>query len=303
MRLTQPRIPPLPQSEWNNDSDVQEMMATLKRDGQVFNIFSTLARHPALLRRWLVFGNHVLGKSTLPARERELAILRTGWLCRAEYEWGHHVAIGKDAGLSADEIKRVLRFPALITALEAGHRRPKMEVQNDLLGNESEQYFARHAVDPGRYMASKLITSFPANLREGSLPAVQALCVLFDGRTGRPLCVPPLAPSSAFFSLGSFFAITSAYTGSSRISRWKAIFSRSASSGWQSSAIWHAASTPSATTLTLSCMQLQASRRDNVCCNISRCIWTKVKASASAKPNSTISTKSWRWQPRSTTRR
>lgn len=107
MRLTQPRIPPLPQSEWN--SDVQEMMATLKRDGQVFNIFSTLARHPALLRRWLVFGNHVLGKSTLPARERELAILRTGWLCRADYEWGHHVAIGREAGLSSDEIKRVTR--------------------------------------------------------------------------------------------------------------------------------------------------------------------------------------------------
>jgi len=85
------------------------MLATLKRDGQVFNIFSTLARHPALLRRWLVFGNHVLGKSTLPARERELAILRTGWLCRAEYEWGHHVAIGKEAGVSVDEIKRVTR--------------------------------------------------------------------------------------------------------------------------------------------------------------------------------------------------
>jgi alkylhydroperoxidase family enzyme len=105
MRLTHPRIPPLPLSEWN--TDVQEMMATLERDGKVFNIFSTLARHPALLRRWLVFGNHVLGKSTLPARERELAILRTGWLCRAEYEWGHHVAIGKEAGVSVDEIKRV----------------------------------------------------------------------------------------------------------------------------------------------------------------------------------------------------
>src|SRR5215470_4048842 len=110
VRLTQPRIPPLPSSEWS--SDVQEMMATLKRDGQVFNIFRTLARHPGLLRRWLVFANHVLAKSTLPARERELAILRTGWLCRAEYEWGHHVAMGKEAGLTADEIERVRRGPS-----------------------------------------------------------------------------------------------------------------------------------------------------------------------------------------------
>jgi alkylhydroperoxidase family enzyme len=58
-----------------------------------------------------VFGNHVLAKSTLPAREREIAILRMGWLCRAEYEWGHHVAIGKKAGLNADDIARVAEGP------------------------------------------------------------------------------------------------------------------------------------------------------------------------------------------------
>jgi len=77
----------------------------------------------------------------------------------------------------------------LIAALEAAHRRPKIEVQNAFLGNEQGQYFVRHAVDSGRYMASKLITSFPANLHSGALPAVQAICVLFDGRDGRPLAV------------------------------------------------------------------------------------------------------------------
>ena len=30
------------------------------------NIFGTLAHHPKLMKRWLVFGNHVLAKSTLP---------------------------------------------------------------------------------------------------------------------------------------------------------------------------------------------------------------------------------------------
>lgn len=109
MRLTTPRIPPLPRTEWNTAT--QELLSRFEREGHVFNIFATLARHPDLLRRWLVFGNHVLGKSTLPARERELAILRMGWLCRAEYEWGHHVEIGKQAGLSEDEIKRVGKGP------------------------------------------------------------------------------------------------------------------------------------------------------------------------------------------------
>ena len=68
--------------------------------GRVLNIFATLARHPKLLKRWLVFGDHVLGKSTLSAREREIAILRVGWLCRCEYEWGQHVVIGRMVGLS-----------------------------------------------------------------------------------------------------------------------------------------------------------------------------------------------------------
>jgi alkylhydroperoxidase family enzyme len=59
----------------------------------------------------MVFGNHVLLKSTLAPRERELLILRTGWNCRAEYEWGQHVAIGKQIGLSDADIDRLTRGP------------------------------------------------------------------------------------------------------------------------------------------------------------------------------------------------
>jgi ornithine cyclodeaminase len=91
--------------------------------------------------------------------------------------------------VSAEDIRKTLSFPKLIAALEAAHQRPKMELQNGLLGSEREQYFVRHAVDRGRYMASKLVTSFPANLQAGALPAVQALCVLFDGCNGQPLVV------------------------------------------------------------------------------------------------------------------
>ena len=108
-RLRAPRISPLPPEEW--DDETRKLLAGLEREGRIFNIFATLARHPALLRRWLVFGSHILGKSTLPPRERELAILRMGWLCRAEYEWGHHVTIGKQAGVSDAEIQRVARGP------------------------------------------------------------------------------------------------------------------------------------------------------------------------------------------------
>jgi ornithine cyclodeaminase/alanine dehydrogenase-like protein (mu-crystallin family) len=57
------------------------------------------------------------------------------------------------------------------------------------LGSEQAQYVIRSAVDRGRYMASKMFTSFPSNLTSGKLPAVQAVCVLFDGVNGKPLAV------------------------------------------------------------------------------------------------------------------
>ena len=100
-----PRVLPLPEPEW--DDEIRQILEPLRRGGQVYNIFATLARHPRLMKRWMVFASYILGKSTLPVRERELAILRTGWLCRARYEWGHHVAIALDAGMGPNDIDRI----------------------------------------------------------------------------------------------------------------------------------------------------------------------------------------------------
>ena len=102
---THPRLSPLEDDQI--DAEIRDALGP----GAGLNIFRTLAHHPKLLKRWLVFGNHVLAKSTLPARERELVILRIGWLCRAEYEWGQHVVIGRTAGLGDDEIRRIAAGP------------------------------------------------------------------------------------------------------------------------------------------------------------------------------------------------
>jgi alkylhydroperoxidase family enzyme len=74
------------------------------------NLFATLVRAPGLFRRWLPFGGKLLA-GKLPARDRELLILRTAWNCRAAYEWGHHVALGLRSGLTRDEIDRVPNGP------------------------------------------------------------------------------------------------------------------------------------------------------------------------------------------------
>ncbi len=110
MSAMAPRIPPLPQD--GRDPHTEELLAALRGfNGVELNIFSTLARHPKLLKRWSAFGGTLLYRGALPARERELLILRTGYLCRSAYEWGQHVTIGQAAGLTDDEIARVAAGP------------------------------------------------------------------------------------------------------------------------------------------------------------------------------------------------
>ena len=65
MRLEKPRIAPLDPEDL--DAETKERFG-----GRALNIFRTLAHHPKLLKRWLVFGNHILSKSTLSEREREI---------------------------------------------------------------------------------------------------------------------------------------------------------------------------------------------------------------------------------------
>jgi len=110
MRLDQPRIEPTTPEDWNDDSR-PILQAVEQNNGFIHNIFLTLARHPKLLKRWSVFGNHVLGGSTLPARERELLILRTGYLCGSGYEWAQHVAIARRSAVTDDEIRRLAAGP------------------------------------------------------------------------------------------------------------------------------------------------------------------------------------------------
>jgi alkylhydroperoxidase family enzyme len=111
VRLSEPRIYPQKESEW--DEDARKLIEGFKKitKGPVTNIMATLANYSKLYKRWRVFGNHILFKSSLPPRDREILILRIGWLCQAEYEWGQHVIIGKRAGLNDEEIIQIIEGP------------------------------------------------------------------------------------------------------------------------------------------------------------------------------------------------
>jgi 4-carboxymuconolactone decarboxylase len=105
-----PRIRPL--RDEDADEQTRELLEEVRIPGaEAVNIFETLVRHPGLFRRWMPFAGKLLA-GKLPARDRELLILRTAWHCRSPYEWGQHVRLAKAAGISDEEIERVVEGPS-----------------------------------------------------------------------------------------------------------------------------------------------------------------------------------------------
>jgi alkylhydroperoxidase family enzyme len=71
------------------------------------NIFTTLARHRRLFRRWLRFAAVLMPRGTLPRADTELVILRVAHNCGSAYEWSQHERIAQRAGLSGEQVRRV----------------------------------------------------------------------------------------------------------------------------------------------------------------------------------------------------
>jgi 4-carboxymuconolactone decarboxylase len=128
MSMKEPRIKAIHEDDWNEEQN--EVFGNQKMRGSVQNIFRTLAHYPKLAKRWLVFANHILLKSSLSPREREIAILRVGWLAGSEYEWGQHVVIGKDAGLNDAEIEAIKEGASAV--LWSDHERYILQAADEL---------------------------------------------------------------------------------------------------------------------------------------------------------------------------
>jgi alkylhydroperoxidase family enzyme len=104
MRLEKPRIAPLSDAEMGEDQK-----EALKDFGpNILNIFRTLVRAPKALTRFNAWGGYVLSRrNDLAEREREIVILRVGFLCKSGYEFTQHTRMGLAAGLTADDIARI----------------------------------------------------------------------------------------------------------------------------------------------------------------------------------------------------
>lgn len=178
MRLSEPRVKALADDEL--DEGAKKLLQPFAERGGVLNIFRTLANHPDLARRWMVFANHILGKSTLAVRERELVILRIGYLCQAGYEWGQHVLIARQAGMTDEEIRSCKTGPDtpglveldrfLLKATDELHEDAHVsdDTWNALSGMLSEQQMMDLVFTVGQYnLVSMALNSFGVQADEG----------------------------------------------------------------------------------------------------------------------------------------
>jgi alkylhydroperoxidase family enzyme len=118
--------------------------------GRAPNVFTTLARHRGLFRRWLLFAGALMPGGTLPRRDSELVILRVAHNTGSDYEWAQHERLGRAAGLGEADISRVRdgaeapgwseRQALMLTAVDELHAA-------DRIGGETWEGLARH-LDP-----------------------------------------------------------------------------------------------------------------------------------------------------------
>lgn len=104
-QLSLPRVAPVNPANANPDQKrfLDSQDASLSR----LNVVRTFVVNPKLAEAWQPFAFYVLRSSTLPPREREILILRIGWLDQSQYEFTQHVRVGKAAGLKDEEIERI----------------------------------------------------------------------------------------------------------------------------------------------------------------------------------------------------
>lgn len=130
-RPTRARIAPVPVSEWTDAE--REALGTTARGDQTIDIFKTCLRNLSLCRSWMPFTRYILSTDNgMKSREKELLILRTSVLCNADYDWAHHLPAAKRAGVSDEEILRIVKGPdaagwnvmdaALLRAADELHR-------------------------------------------------------------------------------------------------------------------------------------------------------------------------------------
>ncbi len=71
------------------------------------NLFRAMVHSPNGARAFHGMGEFIRWDSKLDARLREMAIIQVGYMTRSVYEYTHHLKIGMDFGVTADDIRAI----------------------------------------------------------------------------------------------------------------------------------------------------------------------------------------------------
>ncbi|MFT4051486.1 MAG: carboxymuconolactone decarboxylase family protein [Microbacterium sp.] len=151
---TTPRVPPRPTEDWTDEVD--ESFAVLRTHAPAAaqaqaaadarpksNILGIYAWHPAFIRGWMPFSNH-LRNSTLSDRVREIIIIRTTWLGHGEYEWAQHTRMSSLGGHLTE---------AEIEALSIGPDAPQWSAQDAAIVRAVDEFCLRKQVSDETWAA------------------------------------------------------------------------------------------------------------------------------------------------------
>lgn len=99
------RISPLTQDRF--DDDVRKFLArwtggSFSMDPKDNPPLLTFAHHPRLAELFSRLNIHLLTTSTVPLKQRQIAIMRTCWRCKAVYMWSSHLRTSVQFGLSPE---------------------------------------------------------------------------------------------------------------------------------------------------------------------------------------------------------
>lgn len=161
MTLNPPRIAPVSDVEATPE---QKKFLNAQDPGlRRLNVVKSFARNPKLAESWMPFARYILRNSSLPPRDREILILRIGWLNQSQYEFTQHVRVGKTSGLTDDDITRVTQGAdapgwsgfdaALMRAADQLHAKSGIDdaVWNTLKGRYDENQLMDVVVTVGQY--------------------------------------------------------------------------------------------------------------------------------------------------------
>ena len=82
-----------------------------KGKGAPVNVLGVIAKSPETFGPWLEYWVHSKLHLKLSLRIQELIILRMAFMRKSDYVWGHHTLIAKEAGITDEEIAKILEGP------------------------------------------------------------------------------------------------------------------------------------------------------------------------------------------------